>query len=84
MSSSNTGLVYSGGTQTSGPFSGQVANVEGWFPDQLKASFVCTQSALNAQGKITVGLYYTYPNNSLNFSAGVNTYNATLSAITTP
>jgi len=65
MSSSNTSLVYNGCTQTFGPFATQVANVTGFFPDQCKASFISTQSALNAQGKITVGLYYAAPNTSL-------------------
>lgn len=68
MSSSNTGIVYTG-TNYSGPFSAQLANVRGYYPDQLKTSFISTQSALNAQGKITAGLFYTPPNASLQMSA---------------
>lgn len=58
ISSSNTGVVYNGATVTAGPFQSQVANMEGFFPDQCKVSFLCTQSALNAQGKITASVYY--------------------------
>jgi len=65
MSSSNTSLCYNGATITAGPFITQVPNMTGFLPDQCKASFISTQSALNAQGKITVGLYYDSPNVSL-------------------
>jgi len=80
-STSNTNLVYNGATISSGPFNSQTANVEGHFPDQLKVSFMCTQSALNAQGKVTASVFYTYPNISLT-PTGAYTFDGTLAAIT--
>jgi hypothetical protein len=76
-------LIYSGAGQITyaGPFYSQIANVAGYYPDQLKLSFVSTQSALNAQGKITAALYYTPPNFSLQFG-GTGTYNGLTSNIT--
>lgn len=62
VSTSATNLCYNGATFYPGPFNAQIPNITGFFPDQLKVSFISTQSALNAQGKITVGLYYNYPN----------------------
>ncbi len=81
MSSSNTGIVYTG-TNYTGPFNSQVANFRGYYPDQLNVSFVSTQSALNAQGKITAGLYYTYPNASFT-PAATGLVDGTATAITT-
>lgn len=64
VSSSNTDLVYNNATSSIGPFNSQKTNVDGWVPDQLKVSFVCTQAALTAQGKVTCGVYYSPPNQS--------------------
>lgn len=80
MSTSNTGIVYNGATLYAGPFANQTANIVAGFPDQLKTSFICTQNALNAAGKVTVGLYYSAPNASLQFNSG-NTFDATTAAL---
>lgn len=64
-----------------GPFFGQVNNAVGALPDQLKVSFQCTQSVMNAQGKILTAIYYDDPNST--FSMDVNgTYNATAATLT--
>lgn len=81
LSSSNSNLVYNGSTQVDGPFYTQIANVEGVLPDMLKVSFMCTQSALQAQGKVTASVYYSYPNQSLTPQV-TNTYDGTVAAIT--
>lgn len=81
VSSSNTDLVYSGATSSAGPFNSQKANVDGWVPDQLKVSFVCTQAALTAQGKVTCGVYYSPPNQSF-IKNGTGTFDGTLTKIT--
>lgn len=81
MSSSNTGLVYNGATVYSGPFVNQIPNASGFLPDQLKTSFICTQSVLNAQGKIHAGLYYSAPNATFEFS-NLGTFDGTATSIT--
>lgn len=81
VSSSNTDLVYSGAASYIGPFNSQKTNVDGWVPDQLKVSFVCTQAALAAQGKVTCGVYYSPPNQTFVRNAA-GTYDSTLTKIT--
>lgn len=81
MSSSNTSLVYNGATTYAGPFNGQIANLVGFLPDQCKVSYVSTQSALNAQGKVTVGLYYTAPNTSIQMGGG-SVFDGSVAALT--
>jgi len=81
ISSSNTGVVYNGASMPAGPFFSQQGNIDGYYPDQLKVSFLCTQSSLNAQGKITASVYYQPPN--VSFLQGLTgTFDATTTAIT--
>lgn len=81
VSSSNTNLVYNGSTNYSGPFNGQQANIIGFYPDQCKVSFQCSQSILNASGRIFCGVFYDNPNQS--FALGqTGTFDATLTSIT--
>lgn len=80
MSSSNTNLVYNGATVYPGPFNPQIANMIGYLPDQCKVTFQCTQSALNASGRIYSGIFYENPNTT--FAMTNYSYNATLTNIT--
>lgn len=81
MSSSLTNLVYSGATLYSGPFNAQFNNVVGYYPDQLKCMFQCTQSLLNASGRIYCGVFYENPNNTFAMNiAGI--FDATTTFIT--
>lgn len=81
VSSSNTGNVYNGAFISPGPFNGQLASLTGWFPDQCKVQFQCSQSMLNASGRIFCGIFYQNPN--LTFATGaLNTYDALNTTIT--
>lgn len=55
---SNLNLIYGPTTTHAGPFHPQVGNMIGYLPDQCKVTFQCTQSALNASGRIYAGVYY--------------------------
>lgn len=55
--------------------------MEGFLPDQLKVSFISTQSPLNVQGKITVSVYYAVPNQSMTMISN-STFDATVATIT--
>lgn len=58
VSTSITDNVYAGSPLFNGVFSGQVANIVGYYPDQMKLNFQCTQSLLNASGRIYCGVFY--------------------------
>jgi len=71
--------VYQGATIRPGPFVLQNTNVTAFYPDMHKISFVGTQNLLNAQGKITSGLYYNPPNQSF---MPLQTYDPALTKLT--
>lgn len=60
----NTNLVYNGSTYFNGPFNSVQGNTVGWLPDCVKTYFQCSQSLLNASGKVYCGVYYQPPNTS--------------------
>jgi len=81
ISSSDTSVVYAGASTFAGPFNSQYANIDGWLPDQLKVSFMSTQSKLNVQGKITVGVFYSPPTNNFRMNSA-GTFDGTTCVLT--
>lgn len=62
MNATSSNLVYQGAALSGGPFSSQQATTVGWLPDSVKAYFQCSQSLLNASGRIYCGVFYQPPN----------------------
>lgn len=65
----STSLVYNGATYFNGPFIAVQGNTVGWLPDCVKTYFQCTQSILNASGRIFCGVYYQSPNKTFDANA---------------
>lgn len=81
VSTSNTNQCYAGATLYNGPFLGQVPSLVGYYPDQTKCTFQCTQSLLNASGRIYCGVFYEWPNQSFALNS-LNTVDLTTTLIT--
>lgn len=65
---SQSGYAYTGVAEN-GPFRSMASQVSAYYPDQCKVSFVSTQSALNAKGRILMANYDESPNASFDLDS---------------